>query len=77
MSLEVLLSTLMGFGLGSFSWVCRCCLQTVKNAEYVPMEVLLSSSNFISIHVPLLPATHHLINKVCAYPNCMRGDSMD
>lgn len=38
-------------------------IKTMKNAEYVPMETLLSSSHFISIHVPLLPATHHLINK--------------
>jgi len=35
----------------------------IKNAEYVDMDTLLSSSHFISIHVPLLPQTHHLIDK--------------
>lgn len=39
-------------------------IKKIANAEYVPMDKLLSNSNFISIHVPLLPATHHLINKL-------------
>lgn len=37
-------------------------INTVPNAEYVPMEELLASANFISIHCPLLPETYHLIN---------------
>ena len=35
---------------------------TICNAEYVDMDSLLGRSDFISIHVPLLPQTHHLIN---------------
>ncbi len=38
-------------------------IKTIPNAEYVELEYLLANSNFISIHVPLLPDTHHLINK--------------
>jgi len=32
------------------------------NASYVPFEELLRTSDFISLHVPLMPQTHHLIN---------------
>jgi len=35
----------------------------IKNAEYVDMDTLLKSSDFISIHVPLMPETLHLINE--------------
>ena len=31
--------------------------------SYVPLEELLSKSDFISLHVPFLPATKHLINQ--------------
>lgn len=31
------------------------------NAEYAELESLLSQSDFVSIHVPLTPKTHHLI----------------
>jgi len=37
-------------------------IKTIPNAEYVPLEKLLAESNIISIHVPLLPETHHLTN---------------
>jgi len=30
--------------------------------KYVPLDELLSTSDVISIHVPLLPSTHHMIN---------------
>lgn len=30
--------------------------------EYVPLETLLRSADIISLHVPYLPETHHLIN---------------
>lgn len=32
-------------------------------ARFVDLETLLKESDFISIHVPLLPATHHLIGE--------------
>jgi len=38
-------------------------IKTIPNASYVDMDTLLRSSNFITIHVPLLPQTHHLINE--------------
>ena len=38
-------------------------IATVPNAEYVELDYLLSHANFISIHVPLLDSTRHLINK--------------
>ncbi len=31
-------------------------------ATYVPLERLLQESDFVSVHVPLLPQTHHLID---------------
>ena len=31
--------------------------------EYVPFKRLLAESHLITLHVPLLPATHHLINR--------------
>jgi len=38
-------------------------IESVANAEYTDMDTLLRNSDFISIHVPLLPQTHHLINE--------------
>jgi len=38
-------------------------IKTIPNAEYVDMNTILSNSHFLTIHVPLLPTTHHLINK--------------
>lgn len=32
-------------------------------AVYVPIEELLENSDFVSLHVPLLPSTRHLINE--------------
>ncbi|MCG8474473.1 MAG: 2-hydroxyacid dehydrogenase [Cytophagales bacterium] len=34
-----------------------------EGVEYLPLEELLSTSDIISLHCPLLPSTHHLINK--------------
>lgn len=38
-------------------------IKTIPNAEYVDLDTLLGQSNVISIHVPLLESTKHLINK--------------
>lgn len=37
-------------------------LADVLGFRYVPFEELLASSDIISLHVPYMPATHHLIN---------------
>ncbi|XP_023344956.1 uncharacterized protein LOC111714140 isoform X2 [Eurytemora carolleeae] len=36
---------------------------SLRNAEYTDLDTLFRTSDFISIHVPLLPQTHHLIDE--------------
>jgi glyoxylate reductase len=38
-------------------------LEKELNAKKVTFETLLKESDFISLHVPLIPATHHLISE--------------
>jgi len=38
-------------------------IKSVGNASYTDLDTLLRTSDFISIHVPLLPSTHHLIDE--------------
>merc|ERR1711970_206271 len=38
-------------------------VKTIPNAEYADIDSVLRNSDFISIHVPLLPQTHNLINE--------------
>ena len=38
-------------------------LERELGAEYVDLETLLRKSDFVTIHVPLLPSTYHLINE--------------
>eukprot|EP00096_Caligus_rogercresseyi_P009990 TRINITY_DN3506_c0_g1_i1.p1 TRINITY_DN3506_c0_g1~~TRINITY_DN3506_c0_g1_i1.p1 ORF type:complete len:340 (+),score=131.19 TRINITY_DN3506_c0_g1_i1:63-1082(+) len=38
-------------------------IKSVPNASYVDLDTLFAESNIISIHVPLLKETQHLINK--------------
>lgn len=38
-------------------------IATIPNAEYVDLDTLFKEANVISIHVPLLPETKHMINK--------------
>lgn len=61
-----LIKMLDGFGVNIIAYDAfpRKELQKEYNFKYVPtLNKLLSSSDFISIHVPLLPSTHHMINK--------------
>ncbi len=37
-------------------------LKKMHDVSFVPLERLLRQSDFVSLHVPLLPATHHLIS---------------
>ncbi|MCU0622909.1 MAG: 2-hydroxyacid dehydrogenase [Gemmatimonadaceae bacterium] len=41
-------------------------------ARYVPLETLLAESDIVSLHVPLVPATHHLLD-AAALARCRRG----
>lgn len=38
-------------------------LENEVNARFVPLDTLLKESDFVSIHVPLLPETRHLIGE--------------
>ena len=40
--------------------------------KYVPLDKLLAESDIITLHVPYLPATHHLLNKD-NFPKIKRG----
>lgn len=40
---------------------CEPAIETALNATYVELSELLAKSDFVSIHTPLTPATHHLI----------------
>ena len=54
-------------------------------ANYVDLETLLKESDFVTVHVPLLPSTHHLINeerlrlmkKTACLINTSRGPVVD
>jgi glyoxylate reductase len=54
-------------------------------AKYVPLETLLRESDFVTVHVPLLPSTRHLINenrlklmkKTACLINTSRGPVID
>ncbi len=53
-----------GFGLKVLAYDVKKnhFLSEVLGFSYVPFEELLAQSDIISLHVPLFPATHHLIN---------------
>lgn len=38
-------------------------IETKYNASYVPLDELLRLSDFVSLHTPLTPTTHHLISQ--------------
>ena len=44
---------------------CRCAEADEKSlgAVFVDLDTLISTADFISLHVPLMPETHHLINQ--------------
>ncbi len=54
-------------------------------AEYMALETLLKEADFVTVHVPLMPATHHLINeerlkmmkKTAVLINTSRGPVVD
>ncbi len=50
-----------GFGMRSLYWGRRRQKRAPAGARYAPLARLLASADFVSIHVPLAPATRHLI----------------
>lgn len=38
-------------------------LSEVLDFRYVPLQTLLESSDIVSLHIPYLPSTHHLMNR--------------
>lgn len=38
-------------------------LSEVLDFQYVPLDVLLRRSDIVSLHVPYMPSTHHLMNR--------------
>ncbi len=53
-----------GFGMKviGFDAVPNRVLESQLNFQYTDLEFLLKNSDVITLHVPYLPATHHLIN---------------
>lgn len=37
--------------------------ETKYNAQFLTLDELLKQADFVSLHVPLIPSTHHLINQ--------------
>ncbi len=79
------IKNLSGFGcriLASDKYVNE---NIVQYAEYVSFDELLENSDVISLHMPLLPETYHIINestiarmkKGVILINCARGSLMD
>lgn len=53
-----------GFGMNLLGWdVAENPACTALGMTYVDKEQLLAEADLISLHVPLLPATHHLIGR--------------
>lgn len=54
-----------GFGMRVLVYDARqdTFLADLLGFEYTPLEALLRSCDIITLHVPYLPATHHLINR--------------
>jgi len=53
-----------GFSMRTIYWAPRRIPETDERSlglAYVPMDQLLAESDFVSVHAPLKPETHHLI----------------
>jgi len=54
-----------GFGARVLAYDPQCdsAWAAAAGVEYVPMGDLLAASDIVSLHLPLLPTTHHLLNR--------------
>jgi D-lactate dehydrogenase len=64
---------MLGFDCKVIAYDVRPSVDLVKKGvEYVSFEDLLNKSDIISLHCPLIPETHHIINKY-AYTKMNKG----
>lgn len=76
---------LSGFGCKILAYDVYENDETKKYAQYVDLDTLLKESDAISLHIPLLEDTYHLINKETIKKmknhvvliNCSRGELID
>ncbi len=54
-----------GFGMAVLAYDVRQqpLLADVLGFSYVPLDVLIERSDIVTLHVPYLPSTHHLLNR--------------
>src|SRR5215472_8965500 len=43
--------------------VRRTDLEATLGLEYAPLDIVLANADFVSVHTPLVPETHHLMNR--------------
>ncbi|WP_282691826.1 2-hydroxyacid dehydrogenase [Streptomyces sp. CC208A] len=64
-----------GFGMRLLGWdIVENPACTALGMEYVEKDRLLAEADLVSLHVPLLPATHHLIDAVAL--KAMKDDAI-
>ncbi|MCX4098972.1 NAD(P)-dependent oxidoreductase [Nocardia sp. alder85J] len=65
-----------GFGARLLGWdvVENACCRDELGMEYVALDRLLTESDWVSLHVPLVPDTHHLIDNTAL--SRMRDDAI-
>lgn len=76
---------LTGFGCRILAYDVYQNAEVAKLAEYVDLDTLYKESDIITLHMPLLPSTHHMINQESIAKmkngvilvNCARGGLTD
>ena len=76
---------LQGFGCRILAYDVYQNAEVAKLAEYTDLDTLYKESDIITLHMPLLPSTHHIINqesiakmkKGVILVNCARGGLTD
>lgn len=79
------LKNLSGFGCRMLAYDVRKNPEAEKLAEYADLETIYRECDIISLHMPLLPSTHHIINEESIAKmkdgviliNCARGGLTD
>jgi D-lactate dehydrogenase len=82
---SMVIRELSGFGCRILAYDVRESDEVTKYAEYVDLDTLYHESDIITLHMPLLKSTYHIINKdsiakmknTVTLINCARGALMD